>query len=116
MSDEDYCAAYLAGLCWVAFEEIGKESGLGMVVDYEGVARTIEEVVMPVHFKVELGLEGRKRIEEIGGVYSKARKVGLEFEGDTEKKNELATKEIREASRLFLDDLYREMSTAGKQK
>ena len=84
-----------------------------MLLPYEGLVESMKTKVIPDHFKVELSAAGRKRIDAIGGVYSKARTPGKEWVEDSEKKEERASGKVVKASDDILRPVYNKMLRAG---
>jgi len=82
----------------------------GVAVNYEGLVDNLMDHILPDHFEVAMGNEERRRIKEVSGVYSKGRgDANREWEEDSEKKEEMATDDIREASSTFLRSSYQEL-------
>ena len=80
-----------------------------MLVPYENLIETMTAKVLPMHFHLQLSGAGLKRVEEVGGVYSKARKPGKEWVEDSGVKEETASKSVLRASNEILRPVYDQM-------
>ena len=72
---------------------------MGRAVEYAGLAHEIVEVILPGHFGAVLSSAERKRMEEVGGIYSKSRKDLKAFEGDSQDKQDAATQPVIQAAK-----------------
>ena len=78
--------------------------------DREDLLGRRARLALPDAVPPAVGPEQRARMEEIAGVYSKARVQGLEWEEDSEVKDRLASEEVRSASATFLEGITSELS------
>lgn len=114
LSDEQYCAAHLATITESAVTSMQREPHLGTPVNYVNLPHVLYDLVLPQKFGVELSEEEIANIKKISGVYSKGTggRQG-EYKDDTEEKEHLATKEVREAAQLFLEESYKVLEGGG---
>jgi hypothetical protein len=78
------------------------------------VDKLIEDVI-PNHFGVEMTEEARQNILEVSKTYSKDKgRKKSEWSEDSEKKEKRASKEIRDASELFMTKSYTELQKYTK--
>lgn len=112
LSYEEYCAAHLATLCKSAYDEVLKQGNHnGVFANYEGLVDRLKDDILPNHFLLgDLGDEEIERIDKVSGKYSKGRNTNKQWVEDSEKKENRASEEIKNAAELFLGDLYRQMS------
>jgi len=107
LSSVEKCALHLSNLCNAAILAINRSEGMGKAINYENIVDKLITNIIPHHFKVPVVEERRKRIIEISGLYSKGKQHrGGEWKDDSEAKNEMASSEIREASKTFLYPSY----------
>lgn len=101
------CALHLSTLCSIAKQAISRSEGMGIGINYEHLVDKLITDVIPNHFNVSMVEEQRERIIEVSGHYSKDKKhSGAEWKDDSERKEEHASPEIREASKTFLYPSY----------
>lgn len=89
-----------------------ENSSHGRAVNYDGIIDTLVSSTIPQHFKIAMNDERKENILAIGSKYSKGRgnRAG-DFKDDNKKKENAATFEVREASALFLDELYEQLES-----
>lgn len=106
MGPHEYCAAHLATLTETAVEHIHHSSGLGRPVNYANLPHILYEQILPA-WGVDVSETEKENIEKVSGVYSKGRgdKKG-EWHEDSEKKEAMASPEVQEASKIFLQWSY----------
>lgn len=109
LSPVEKCALHLSTLCNAAIKSIGRSKGMGAGVNYEDLVNNLVTDVIPNHFKVSMTEERRERIIENSNHYSKGVRLhaGEEWAEDSDRKNALASTEIREASETFLYPSYK---------
>mmetsp|Transcript_24297 Transcript_24297/g.52504 ORF Transcript_24297/g.52504 Transcript_24297/m.52504 type:complete len:510 (+) Transcript_24297:175-1704(+) len=110
--DEEFCAIHLATLCSSAFENLEDSDGLGMAVNYHPeLVHDFLDTIFPKHFHTPVDKAGRDRVLKISGTYSKNR--GRHEEGgykpDSEAKERNASEEIKDAAKLFLEPVYKQL-------
>ena len=106
LSPQEFCAAHLASLTETAAHHIQESDGLGRAVNYVSLPNILYEKVLP-SWGVDVSEEEIKNIQEISGHYSKGRgNQKKEWKEDSEKKEEMATPEIQDAAKIFLQESY----------
>jgi hypothetical protein len=104
------CAMHLSLLCESAMQGLFESSMVGRPVNYENLVQNLIAHVIPDHFKITMTNEGEENILKVGSQYSKGRGTRhKEWKEDSIEKDRLATPEIREASKYFLQELYEKM-------
>lgn len=89
-----------------------KKSSTGKSVEYDGIIDKLIDDIIPNHFGVEVDEEARARILDVSTKYSKSAHNGVkDWVEDSEKKENMATSKIREASELFLEESYNELKS-----
>jgi hypothetical protein len=114
LSDEEYCAAHLATLTEAAVDALQTKPRRGRPVNYESLPDSLYQDILPNHFGIPLSSEEIDNIRRISSVYSKG--VGGrqgEFKSDSVKKEKLASQQVRDASKLFLDESYQTLQQGG---
>jgi len=107
LSPVEKCALHLSILCDAAIAAIGRSKGKGIGISYDNLVNKLIEDIIPRHFNVAITEERRDRIIDVSSKYSKGRAhKAKEWKEDSEEKEELATSEIRQASKIFLYDSY----------
>merc|ERR1712127_566182 len=102
LSPEEQCALHLSLLCDKAVSELNKPNSMGTAVNYENLVDTMVETILPEKFNMKMTNERRDRIIAISGHYSKGRGTKKrEWKEDSEKKETMASAEVREASETF---------------
>jgi len=109
LSNEQFCAAHLATLCLSALRQLGDAKGKGVSVDYDGLVEKLAQSIIPNHFGVNVDEAAQQRILDVAKVYSKSKTGIKDWVEDSREKDIRATPEIREASEIFLLDLYAEL-------
>jgi hypothetical protein len=110
LTDEEYCAAHLASITESAVHAMERSNDLGMAVNYEDLPGILYESVLPNHFQVEVTDDMRENILQVSQKYSKGRDgQQREWQQDSERKDELATPEIRKAAMEFLQESYEQL-------
>jgi len=103
LSPVEKCAVQLSTLCNAAIAAITRSKGMGIGVNYENLVNKLIDDVIPNHLNALMTEEGRQRIIDISGHYSKGKgKRKRDWKEDSERKEEKATPEIREACDTFL--------------
>lgn len=106
LSPQEFCAAHLATLTETAAHHIQESDGLGRAVNYINLPTILYEEVLPA-WGVSVSDEEITNIQEISGHYSKGRgKQKKDWKEDSEKKEEQATPEIQDASKIFLKESF----------
>ncbi|KAL3781698.1 hypothetical protein HJC23_009916 [Cyclotella cryptica] len=114
ISDIEFCAAHLASLCESALKELRKTT-TGKAVEYDGLVDKLISDIIPNHFGIEMTSDARQRILDVSKTYSKNKGPRKsEWEEDSEKKEDRATKEIKDASELFMTESYTELQKFTK--
>ena len=108
LNKEEFCAAHLATLCQVAVREVQESQGLGRAVNYSNLMTRLKDDIIPKHF---LGIDNlsdefKMNIDKVGEHYSKGRDGGQMWVEDSEKKEETAWEELKDASVSYLLPLY----------
>ncbi|CAB9496093.1 HSPB (Heat shock 27kDa) associated protein 1 [Seminavis robusta] len=116
LSAEEFCAAHLATLTETAVEQIANSNGLGMAVNYVSLPKIMYEQVLP-KWGVTPSQQEIDNILEVSGHYSKGRgKQAGEWHEDSEAKEEMATTEIQDASKIFLQESYDLLEEVAKRQ
>jgi len=106
MSPPEFCAAHLATLTEMAADQIQESDELGQAVNYASLPHVLYDKILP-SWGVDASEEEIENIQTISGTYSKGRgEMHKEWKDDSEKKEELASPEIQEASKIFLQESY----------
>ena len=106
LSPQEFCAAHLATLTETAAYHIQKSDGVGRAVNYVTLPHILYEKILPA-WGVDVSQEEIKNIDEISGHYSKGRgNQKKEWKEDSEKKEEMATPEIQDAAKIFLQQSF----------
>jgi len=102
------CALHLSILCEAAKVAIDHSHGMGIGVNYENLLNKLIDRVIPHHFNIPMTEERRQRIIVVGSLYSKGNRwrKDREWEEDSEKKDELASTDVRKACEDFLYGSY----------
>jgi len=112
ISNQEFCAVHLAVLCNKAMDNFDV-SKTGIMLSYDDISNTLMNSVLPNHFNVPVGDDERKRIVNVCGTYSKARETSKRvWVSDSERKEDMASAEIKEASDKFLAPSYARMQLA----
>lgn len=102
MGPHEYCAAHLATLTETAADHIHQSSGLGRPVNYANLPHILYEQILPA-WDVPVSETEKENIQKISGVYSKGRgDMKGEWHEDSEKKEAMASPEVQEAAKIFL--------------
>jgi hypothetical protein len=115
LSDEEYCAAHLATLTEAAVDALQTEPRRGRAVNYETLPDSLFQDILPNHFGIPLSDEEINNIRQISSVYSKG--VGGrqgEFQSDSAKKEKMASPEVRDAVKLFLDESFQTLQQLSR--
>lgn len=89
-----------------------RKSSTGRAVEYDGLVDKLIADIIPNHFGVEMTEEGKQNILEVSKTYSKNKGAEKsEWSEDSEKKEERASKEIVDASGIFMTKSYDELKT-----
>jgi hypothetical protein len=116
MSAEEYCAAHLATLTETAAAHIQLSNGLGRAVNYVSLPKAMYEEILPA-WGLHVTSQEIQNILDISGHYSKGRGIQKkEWKDDSQKKVEMASPEIQDASKMFLQDSYNLLETLSKVK
>lgn len=117
LSSEEFCAAHLATLTETAAEHIQQSHGLGRAVNYVTLPHILYETILP-SWGVTVTNTEIANIQAISGKYSKARdnKKKQEWQEDSEKKEQMASPEIQDASRVFLQESFDLLEQLAQQK
>mmetsp|Transcript_1417 Transcript_1417/g.3943 ORF Transcript_1417/g.3943 Transcript_1417/m.3943 type:complete len:514 (-) Transcript_1417:162-1703(-) len=106
LTKQEYCAAHLAGLAESALTEYERAAskGKGRFVNYNQLPDIMWDSVLPNHFHVpkdEINISAMQRMSQS---YSKARgrTAVTAWKGDSERKRETATQEVRLAVQTFM--------------
>jgi len=111
LSEVEICALHLNTLCEAAVNGIERSKGLGIGINYENLVNKLIDNVFPNHFGLSMTEERRQRIIEVSSHYSKGKGTrAKEWEEDSEKKDALASPEMRKASEIFLHSSYNALS------
>ncbi|KAL3940825.1 MAG: hypothetical protein SGARI_000826 [Bacillariaceae sp.] len=104
LEGEQYCAAHLASLTESAVKNL---NGMAIPVNYEKLPNMMWEKIMPKVFGRPLSQKEIDNMESVSHEYSKGRgsRAG-EFKGDSEKKVQAASTEVKEAAEEFLKESY----------
>lgn len=114
LSPQEFCAGHLATLTETAAYHIQKSGGLGRAVNYVNLPNILYEKILPA-WGVDVSEEEIKNIQEISGHYSKGRgNQKKEWKEDSEKKEEMATPEIQDAAKLFLQESFNQLEELSK--
>jgi len=113
ISNEEFCAAHMAILCNKAIEN-NDASETGLMLDYDDIANKLMDNVLPNHFNIPVGYDERKRIEKVCGTYSKGMRGKVSWVPDNEKKENMATDEVKQASKKFLAPSYARLQLASR--
>lgn len=108
LNAEEKCALHLRTLCESAVKMM-ETSVNGTPVNYINLIPNLINRIIPDHFGIPMTDNMRQQITEITSTYSKARDKGTEWKEDSQRKSEGATKEIREASALLLDNVFQDL-------
>lgn len=121
-TDEAWCAAHLNMLCLHsvrAEEKFGRISGSGkrrgMLLPYESLPGAIASIVLPLFKVPNVDREWQERMTKNSKLYSKARTGGShvqgskKFSGDSEQKNQAASREVKSWAMEIMDPTYQEM-------
>jgi len=113
ISKQEFCAVHLAILCNKAMDN-NDVSKTGLMLNYDDITNTLMNSVLPNHFNVPVGDDERKRIVKVCGTYSKARKTRKRvWVSDSERKENMASAEIKRASDKYLAPSYARMQEAS---
>merc|ERR1712238_542380 len=89
-------------------------SKTGIMLSYDDISNTLMNSVLPNHFNVPVGDDERKRIVNVCGTYSKARETSKRvWVSDSERKEDMASAEIKRASDKYLAPSYARMQEAS---
>jgi len=114
LTPQEFCAAHLATLTETAAYHIEKSNGLGRAVNYNKLPAILYEEILPA-WGIDVTEEEIQNIQEISGHYSKGRgNQAKEWKDDTKKKEEMATPEIQDASRVFLQSSFDRLEELAK--
>mmetsp|Transcript_15903 Transcript_15903/g.23328 ORF Transcript_15903/g.23328 Transcript_15903/m.23328 type:complete len:374 (-) Transcript_15903:35-1156(-) len=103
----EHCALHLASICESAISEQSKSS-TGVMINYVDLISILISDVFPNHFKIPLNHIDEQRIKDISTKYSKARTnvKKEEWHEDSDKKDQKASQEIKDAAKMFLESGY----------
>jgi hypothetical protein len=117
LTDEEYCAAHLATITESAVTGISHSNGKGMSVNYEDLPHILYETVFPKHFGMSVDQTEIDNIVKICSIYSKGTAgQHQEYQPDSEEKERLASRAIKRASQLFLQESYEQLQTLRKKE
>lgn len=108
LSSEEFCAAHLASLCESALHE-ASASGTGRMVNYDTLPDILMDDIIPNYFLPAgstFGEREKENIRRVSGVYSKGHGKTKEWVEDSDKKEQTATDQIRQAASIFLQSSY----------
>jgi hypothetical protein len=111
LSLEEYCAAHLAAITEAAVRAL-HENAMGIPVDYGTLPDALWESILPQKVLGRpLSQEEIDNMDAVSHQYSKGRgSRHVEFEGDSEKKEEAATPAIQRAAKEFLQESFDQLS------
>lgn len=140
LTNVEYCAAHLATLCQSALKEYhhgdnfdidhlernkrekdGDISNVnsntkGKMVNYATLPDVMWESILPDHFDMDLPshtMEMVDRMKAVSQVYSKSFAGDRAWEQDSERKQALATKNMKKATKLFLDSYFEQLEATN---
>mmetsp|Transcript_7013 Transcript_7013/g.13025 ORF Transcript_7013/g.13025 Transcript_7013/m.13025 type:complete len:245 (-) Transcript_7013:218-952(-) len=116
-SNEDFCAAHLAYLSQVAYDEYSKDTELGLMLPYTDLPDLMPQKLLAQHFRSPVDSEGLERMAVTAKSYSKGRrgsgKAG-QFEGDSNDKEKAASPKVKAAAQKLLYPVYDKCLAAAK--
>jgi len=116
MSYEDYCAAHLASITETAAEALDEDGAMSIPVNYNSLPETFCTVILPNILGVEIGPAELHRLQATSQQYSKGRgSLAGEFTSDSDQKEKLASKAIRDAAAEYLTPSYEVLEAAAEQ-
>jgi hypothetical protein len=106
---ELYCAAHLASITESAVAGL-KSSKRGIPVNYNTLPDRLYTEILP-SLGLDVGPDDIERINQVASKYAKGRggRAG-KFEGDSERKEKLASEQVKHAAETFLKESFEELS------
>jgi hypothetical protein len=115
VSNVEYCAIHLGALTETAAANV-VDNPYAYPTNYKDLPSIFYDSFLP-SIGVPVDAQARRRMEDISKIYSKGMRGEKQaFAGDTERKERLATPEIREASKVFLQSSYDALEAAAATK
>lgn len=108
LSPSGFCAAHLATLTETAVHHIQQSDGIGRAINYVNLPHILYEKVLP-SWGVHVSDKEIQNIHAVSSKYSKGRGEQREFHEDSEEKEKKAGPEIKEASKIFLQESYEKL-------
>jgi hypothetical protein len=114
LSNVEFCAAHVATLCQAALDGYHRAAkGTGRFVNYANLPDVLWDTILPHHFEVPIEDEAAavERMKALSQVYSKGFKdrANKEWVQDSERKQEKATKAMRDAADTFIKPYFDEL-------
>lgn len=117
VSNEKFCAAHLAFLSQVAYDEYVKDTELGLMLPYTDLPDLMPQKLLAQHFRSPVDAQGLERMAVTSKSYSKGRKGSGKagsFEGDSKQKEKAASPQVKDAAQKFLYPVYEKCLAAAK--
>jgi hypothetical protein len=123
-SSEAWCAGHLNMLCNFALAAYDKHAMFsseptrqrGMLLNYESLPGAVPRALLPMFGIREVSASWLKQMAVESGSYSKSRGAGQhDFAGDSEEKDEGATKNIRHYANSILQPTFEKMTAHSKE-
>jgi hypothetical protein len=118
LGDEAFCAAHLAYLSTVAYNEYLKDTELGLLLPYTDLPHLMPQKLLAQHFHSPVDQAGLDRMAETSKVYSKGRKGSAksgEFSGDSKQKEKAANGKVKAAAEKYLYPIYNQCLEGARQ-
>jgi hypothetical protein len=117
LGPEDYCAAHLASITETAVEGLQDPKSMGVAVNYLELPGAFYKGILPDILGRELEPAEIQRIEQTSQQYSKGRagQAG-EFTADSEKKEQMASDKVKQASHTYLTPSYEALERSAEAR
>ena len=113
LSDVEYCALHLAALTESAAESVDEYA---IPVNYKDLPTVLYEQILPA-IGITLGEAELHRIEHAAQTYAKGSAGRYrDFQEDSEKKESMASPEVKAAAAKFLQPSFEELEAAAKER
>ena len=108
LAPEEFCAAHLATITESALHNLQSDSLHGHAVNYEQLPKALYKHILPKHWGVAVSDAHVENILQTASKYSKGRGDSRkqEWQEDSQKKEEKASDEVRDAAKIFMQSSY----------
>lgn len=84
-------------------------------MDYQDLPHLFLDTLLPGHFRVALSESERAEMDRLSTVYSKSRQGAVDFKGDSEAKQEMASPEVTRVAHKYLTKSFQKLHSLSQR-